>query len=285
MENKKIKNRLLAFFAVPFLFTGCVSLVEKAGRAIDGSAFEEKTIAVYKTPIDAGTAIEIREVQNKAGQHSVIIAPAEYPALILRGSIPDETGEFYLTAMDYLGGNSHGWNEYRLELSGSGTLSTGEKSALFFIHPEIEAVQIVSGRIRRFDTRITGNEALTNLNNRRERILALAEWMNGYKEAAEESGLKDFEKYWKPLLFPELVYKSKRPEGWQREGDQWQRTEDIRWNTSYTERLFPELLRGIRDSGTMLRDWEEALDWLYITYNRDRIIERFSKETFLERVK
>jgi hypothetical protein len=260
--------------------------MEKSGRVLDGSAFAEKTVAVYRTEKKSrrSSGIELQEMQNKAGERSVIITLDKFPAIKLRGSYPDENGEFHLSSLDYLGGNTNGWNEYRLEISGAGNMTPGETSLSFSIYDEIETLQISSGKIRRFDTRLTGTEALASLNNRHERIVAIAEWMKGYgtPPAADK---KAFEKYWEPVLFPELVSRSKRPADWQREGDQWIRAEDILWNTSYTERVFPELLREIRNSGTMLRDWEEALEWLFVEYEWDRITETLSQETVLSKVK
>jgi len=282
-----VKLPIMAFVAAPLLLAGCVSIVEGAGRALDGSAFAEKKIAVYRTVKKSKTSdgIELREMQDKAGERSVVITLDQFPTIKIRGSAPDDAGEFSLTRLDYLGGNSQGWNEYSMDIYGQGTLALGETSAALAIPDAVETVQITWGRIRRYDTRITGNEALTNLRNRHERILALTEWMASQDGSPEGINLKDFEQHWKPIMFPELVSRKTQPDGWQMEGDQWNRAEDIRWNTSYTERAFPELLRTIRDSGTMLRDWEEALDWIYYAYEWDRILERLAAETVLGRVK
>ncbi|MCL1837129.1 MAG: hypothetical protein FWG46_06250 [Treponema sp.] len=274
MKNVFVLALVVAFFA------GCASLVDKAGQALDGSAFEEKKIAVY-----SAADMELWEMQNKAGEHSLIIFLNRFPAMKIRTAMPDASGDFNVTALDYLGGNPHGWNEYRLELFGQGTASLGGTSASIAIPGDIEPVQIAWGRIRRYDTRITGNEALTNLRNRRERILALCEWMNSLPNLPELAGRPEFETYWKPLLFPEMVAKKKRPAGWEQKSDIRVKAEDIRWNTGYTERVFPELLAPIRNSGTMLRDWEEALDWIYMEYEWERIKERLSQETLLMRKK
>jgi hypothetical protein len=282
-----MRKGLFGFFVcslVSLWCLGCVSLMEKTGKALDGSAFAEKKIAVYRT-----TGMELWEVQNKAGQRSVCIALQEFPTMLIRGSVPNEEGEFYLTSLDYLGGNTYGWNEYRLDLSGYGQLVLNGQTATLSISDEIESVQISAGRIRRYDTRITGTEAITYLRNRRERILSLTEWMNApsAEGAPEKKSIShgDFEKHWKPLLFPELVSKKNRPRDWQQEGDKWVRAEDIRWNAGYTERTFPEELRVIRDSGTMLRDWEEALEWIYLEYEWGRLTGQLSNETVLHRAK
>jgi hypothetical protein len=49
--------------------------------------------------------------------------------------------------------------------------------------------------------------------------------------------------------------------------------------------LFPEELREVRNSATMLRDWEEALDWIYNEYELDRIQETLAMETVLQKKK
>jgi hypothetical protein len=307
-EEKALKNfGKLTFFVLTGVFLpllwGCATLVEKTGRFLDGSTRAEKRIAVYRTGGKGGNGMGITEVRNKAGTYSVIITMEQFPAIQIRGSAPDENGVFHLTSMDYLGGSTHGWNEYRLDLVAEGRLVLNETTATLSIPDEIITVEIESGRIRRFDTRITGGEALTSLNNRRERIRALSEWMNAPSEEVtlseegeppdEEASetvtpylsRDDFESLWKPVLFPELVSKKKRPQGWRQEGDKRVNAEDIRWNTGYTERVFPEELRNIRNSGTMLRDWEEAFEWIYVEYSWNYITELLSQETVLSRTK
>jgi len=276
------------------LWGSCSSLVEKTGQALDGSAFAEKPIAVYRAAArgarrdageDFGGIMEIREMRNKAGESSVVITLEQFPAMNIRGTAPDGQGEFQLVALDYRGGNVHGWNEYRLNLAGSGNLVLGETTATLSVPGEIETVGIASGRIRRYDTRITGTEALSSLRNRHERILALAQWLNSRENPPPFNSLDAFEEYWKPVLFPETVKKKKRPADWRQEDDQWARAENIRWNTSYTGRVFPEILRPVRNSGTMLRDWEEAVEWIYLEYEWSRIGELLARETLFDRKK
>ncbi|MCL1931695.1 MAG: hypothetical protein FWF55_07755 [Treponema sp.] len=262
------------------LCAGCASLMEKAGRTLDGSGRAEKKIAEYRSP-----ALTLQQMRSKTGEDSLLITAEHFPALKIRANAPNEQGDFTITALDYLGSSPHGWNEYRIELSGTGNLVLGETTATLSIADEIETVGITDGRIRRYDTRISGTEALTNLRNRRERLLSLAEWINDPENPhAQECGSqKEFERYWKPILFPEVTKKNMRPEGWQQEGDRQVRAEDIRWNAGYTERIFPEALRPIRDSGTMLRDWEEAIDWIYIECEWNRITETLLGETVLHK--
>jgi hypothetical protein len=62
------------------------------------------------------------------------------------------------------------------------------------------------------------------------------------------------------------VSKKKRPPEWKEENALWVRAEDVNWNAAYTESLLPEDLRILRDSGSLLRDWEEAFDWICFEY-------------------
>jgi hypothetical protein len=264
-----------------------VSLVEKAGQALDGSAFAEKKTAVYRARKDEGAAadIELWEMRSKTGERSLVISLEQFPAMRLRLSAPDAEGGFFLSSLDYLGGSVSGWNEYRLDISGAGKLALGETFAALSIPEAPEPVQISGGKIHRYDTRITGSEALTLLRNRRERILALTEWMREREDAPRALDRDDFEDYWKPVIFPEMVSKKKRPAAWEQEGDTRVKAEDIRWNTGYTARVFGEQLGAVRNSGTLLRDWEEALEWIYLEYEWETITALLAQEIILKRTK
>jgi hypothetical protein len=259
--------------------------VEKAGRLLDGSAFAEKSLSRYQTAkTGSGPAdLEVRELVDRGGNVSLLISLKEFPAVRLRGSDPLGDGGFYFTRLEYLGGNAAGWNEFTLELSGAGSFARSEGAATLAFSAFPEAVQISSGKIRRNETRITGTEALTSLRHRHERILALTGWMRDRGGPAFQDQ-KSFDSYWRPLLLPETVSAKKRPPEW-KTGGQWVWAEDLRWNVSYTQALLPEELWPLRGSGALLRDWEEALDWIYFEYSRGKLEEYFSGEIILQRVK
>jgi hypothetical protein len=287
MLKSDIRSSLmtLLFPLVIIILSSCVSVMEKIGQALDGSAFKEKTLAVYKAAgnYNFQSDIKLSVVENKNEEKSIIITIEKFPMIKLVGSFPDENGVFFVTTLEFLAGSTHGWNEYSLELAGTGTLKL-EDTVILNIE-EIEIVQISSGRIQRYDTRIIGSDALSSLRNRRERIISTIVWMSSLEYAPQEQTIDDFEKYWKPLLFPEIVSKKKKPSGWLQEGDQFIRAEDISWNTSYTERIFPEELRPVRDAGTLLRDWEEALRWIYLEHEWERIADSLSREIVLQKIR
>ena len=282
---EKILKRVTLIFITAFLLSACIGIMEKTGQVLDGSAFDEKTVSRYKASKKDGTPtdVEMLITQNDSYAHFILISMPDFPMMKLRASYPEQDGTFLLISLEYLAGNTHGWNEYTLDLLGEGSLSFSGSTILGAL--EMEKIQISKGRIHRYDTRITGNEALLALRNRKDRINAAVNWMKSVQNTPDFSRIDDFEKYWKPILFPEMVSKKKRPKNWQQENDIFKRADDINWNNGYTERTFSEELHPVRDSGTMLRDWEEALPWIYMDYYWENILKLFTNEIVFTKIK
>jgi hypothetical protein len=296
---------LFVFSMLIFLFTaGCSTVMQKTGEFIDGSAFAEKKAAVYRTggkkqrreempAIGSGAGILVEQIRRKSGEEFIALGFEALPSLRLLGSIPDAEGNFSLASLEFLCPNVSGWNEFSMEMSGTGILRLGPggETAVLRLNGETEALDITSGRIRRKSARITGDQAVTLLRNRQERISVLAEWMHEAEGGSNQGDFvnqEEFEEYWEPILFPEVVKAKKRPPEWTGEtaGDApWVRGGDVRWNTAYTGAIFPEELRPVRNSGTLLRDWEEAAAWVFLQYEWNRIITSLEKNIELTRVK
>ena len=290
MRRKKSRNKnhslpLLIILGLAVLCSGCSSLVNLGGRALDGSAFREKTHARYRSlsPGSLGE-IEVREVRGKGGDPCLTISPGLIPALVFMGSAP-EAGEFRLDSLRFLSSNITGWNEFTRGLSGGGVFRVEGNRATLRLEGPVEPLDITGGKIRQKDTRIIGDQALQALRNREERIAALIQWMYSREKVPVFTGQGSFEKYWKPILFPELVSPGKRPKTWNETGAVWTKGEDVRWNVTYTESLFPEELYKLRNSGTLLRDWEEAASWIYLEYEWDQIVMFLGEEIQLIKVK
>jgi hypothetical protein len=279
----------LLFLGWVLLNNGCVSLAEAGGRVLDGSAFAEKTLAVYRE--EGGTQVD--RLRDKAGQEFIAIRTGAMPNLRIRGSLPDGEGDFFVHSLEFLSPNLSGWNEFTLELSGSGSFvegysAGGAQTAVLQLRAPPETLDISEGKLRRGSARLGGDQALTALRNRRERIAVLARWMK------EQSGLPAFadqaafESYWKPLLFPELFKPKDRPSAWARanvDSGDWVLGEDIRWSAAYTQALFPEDLWPVRNSGTLLRDWEEAAPWMRLEFEWDAIVQFLCGKIELTKIK
>ena len=281
------------FFLFAFLLVGCTSLIQKGGEALEGKVFTPKPLELYSSNGGKTEAkIELKEMPGKDGENFIEITNGQWPGLVLRGSAPGIDGSFHLTEAHILSPHVSGWNELNYELLGSGNFLSGrETGGVLRIEEAPERVQVSSGKIRLKSRRLTGNTALVALRNRRERILSLTEWMGKWQEKAGNlihfDNQKEFDEYWKSLLFPELVSANKRPQNYSSidAGDaEWNRADGVRWNLAYTKSIFPEALWEFRNSGALLRDWEEALPWIFMEYSWEAIISTFNNKT-LKKIK
>lgn len=278
-------KKYFGLFAVLVFWGGCSTLVQKSGDFLDGRG--GKTLETYRsTEKDKKIRTAVRRVlldegnEGNSGNEILEIENAALPGFRLRSTLPLENGTIEFTSLEFLSSHYSGWNEFTLELFGTGSFTAGGNTALLKIEEAPERVQLKAGRIRLKESRFAADEALVSLRNRRERILALTEWMRSLEgvpaftgqEAGQEAGQKAFEAYWKPRLFPELVSKKKRPPEWSAAGGDFAWADSVRWNRDYTRRVFPEGLREYRDSAALLRDWEEGAAWIYLEYAWDSII-------------
>jgi hypothetical protein len=269
----------------------CASIAETGGRILDGSFFSEKKLASYREKPGEGICFD--RVRRKNGQEFIAIRLDSMPNLRINGTLPDGNGDFYLTSLDFLSPNVTGWNEFSMELSGNGSFACGGASqpgAVLQLKGPVETLDINRGKIRRGDSHITGVQAITALHNRRERITVIVQWMKEQPGLPDFTDQDEFENYWKPILFPEIVKEKLRPTAWtttysSMEQDSWIFGEDIKWNSVYTEAVFSEALRPVRNSGTLLRDWEEASAWIYFEFEWERIVESLSEKIELEQIK
>jgi hypothetical protein len=258
-------------FAGLVFLSGCSTLVQKSGELLDGG--RGKTLETYRsTEKDKKTRTQVRKVLTGEGNEILEIENAALPGFRLRSTPPLENGTIEFSSLEFLSSHYFGWNEFSLELFGTGSFTTGRNGAFLKIREAPERVQLKEGRIRLKESRLASDEALASLRNRRERILALTEWMKDMDGVPVFDGREAFETYWKPRLFPELVSKKERPPEWSAGDGEFVRADSVRWNKDYTRRVFPERLWGYRDSAALLRDWEEGSAWIYLEYAWDSII-------------
>jgi hypothetical protein len=270
-------RKIFLVFAVVFL-GGCSTLVQKSGEFLDGG--RGKTLELYRsTEKDKKTRTEVRRVLA-GGEEFLEIENAALPGFRLRATLPLEDGVIEFTSLEFLSSHPFGWNEFTLELFGEGSFTAAGNTALLRIEEAPERVQLTAGRISLKESRLAADEALRSLRNRRERILALTEWMKGQDGLPAFAGQGAFEAYWKGRLFPELVSKKERPPEWSAAGNDFVRADSVNWNRDYTRRVFPEGLWEYRDSAALLRDWEEGAAWIYLEYAWDSIFASFEEIKF-----
>jgi hypothetical protein len=280
------KTAIVVLTYVCLVLSACMSLNEKAGKIIDGSAFAEKTAASYRS--ENGTLLS--EIRFKDGRIALkLTVPAE-PALAFYLLPAGETGSYTLSFCTFFASSIRGWNEFTLDLSGTGHFEGKERYRLML--ENIEETGISSGRIRAGENRLSGDGALYALRNRKDRIEAVAAWMkkNARADPPEFQNEKEFDAWWKPVLLPEVTAKRKRPAdytagaGALSGADGWIRAEDVKWNAAWSAG-FPEDIAMLRNTGALLRDWEEALLWIYLSYRWEGIINSITGELYFEKTK
>jgi hypothetical protein len=264
-------KKIFLVAAVLVFFGGCSTLVQKSGDFLDGAG--GKTLETYRsTEKDKNLRTTVRRVFIDEGDEILEIENAALPGFRLRAALPKENGTIEFTSLEFLSSHRFGWNEFTLELFGEGSFTAQGGTASLGIEKAPERVQLQKGRISLKESRLASGAALSSLRNRRERILALTEWMGSLEGVPAFAGQKAFEAYWKPRLFPELVSKKKRPPEWSAGDGDFAGADSVRWNRDYTRRVFPEGLWEYRNSAALLRDWEEGAAWIYLEYAWDSII-------------
>lgn len=144
----------------------------------------------------------------------------------------------------------NGWTEATFVVDGRFDLERRGAAYRILVEsaPEIDGPSAAT--IRYFDQYLGGKAALEQFTDRWDRIEAYANFLRSrYGDAWPRS-----ERSLERLLFPE-IYGYRTPPAARHasvEGD------GVRWNSDYTRAVFPKELQPIRDSGTMLRDWEES---------------------------
>lgn len=248
-------------------FTSCRILsgvADKGGGLLDGSAFAEKNVEKF-TSEDKRLVFRLFTASDGTRQCSFVLR--DVPLVRFYGTHPNEAGAFLITRVRFISSNPDGWLEGDLTAQGSGSFVKVEGGkAEFFIDGDVVLGALTAGAIRFSDRRLHGESALSELESRKERVLALIGWMREQNAPFFETQ-KDFEAHWRPILLPETVKPKLRPARYTElsadPAAAFAEAEGYKWNTAYTRELLPDTLRPLRDSGTLLRDWEEASAWLY----------------------
>jgi hypothetical protein len=228
---------------------------------------------------------------DEDGDPQARISSSLIPSLTFIGDlIPRDEGgaDIYLTALELFANWANGWTDGRYEASGRLVLLPAENGPTddaaantagsdtpippgryeLRLEDPPKLWSVVDGEIRYYDAYYRGDDGVAKVRARVDRLQAFAAFLREQSDAPAfypelRRGTPErpsFREETRPLLFPELTGEE-LPEGPVEIGA------DIPWSTTYTDETFPERLRPLRDSGTMFRDYEEALELFYSFYN------------------
>ncbi len=209
------------------------------------------------------------------GQEVIIKSPylgtnvQVYGTLVEKTS-PDLGYTVELTHLDYFQNWAQGWTEGTFQIAGELDLtSAGGEWTIKTLGP-VEILSPQKALIRYKDTYLSGDQALTALRDRWNRITTALEgqpmdrfWSEsarGQMNWLPPSFQPRFEQNAGSHYFPEIYG---YPQNYQTLGP-WVDGESILWDQGYTQSTFPENLQEVRNTGTLYRDWEEGLGLWYL---------------------
>lgn len=232
---------ICAALAICVLFSACATFHAKESWKAKGEALPRGLL------VEIGSDSEFR------------IRGGELEGAVLKGQARRDGESWALTIekMDYFGNWAEGWTEASFEAEGELSLRPSLDAWTMDVArvPAIE--KPVSASIRLNGDYYSGETALGLFSRRWDRIQAVAEVLKlRFPGASFEND--GFERGVRAFLFPEIYGYGQAGAPAPKPGHKTKLGESIRWDVEYSASAFPEALREIRNSGTMLRDFEEG---------------------------
>ena len=237
--------------------------------------------------IERGLTVEL--MPPETGSESVRIRGDSIEGATFTGSarLTADGRILSLTAMRWFSNWANGWTEAHLPVTGELLLSPhGREWSLSVVQPP-RLGDPVAASIRYFDDYLSGERGREEFAHRWDRILAVVsvlkqrlqerwfEYTAAPWQPGRPSQAMSFEEAARKFLFPELYGYADPPPRDSRSV----RSESISWNVDYTAANFPENLHAVRNSGTMLRDFEECPGLWRLAYCLDELWGRRIGET------
>lgn len=211
---------------------------------------------------------------------------------------PEGSGEIRLsfTRLYQFMNWEHGWSEYQQNVLANFSLKYDSDGWHMTLVEPAELADFQEAAIKNGEKILRGDRALSIIRNRNDRIEALVAFAAERipAEASTKGEVWSIQKSWvgpsfkndlKTFLFPELIDRKLRPSPWKEPISHNNYAEGIHWNRDYSEALLPVNLVEIRQSGTLLRDWEEALAMIYARWRWPSTIDMLTTGVTLQRVK
>jgi hypothetical protein len=237
--------------------------------------------SLHSAPNGGNATLTIYSENN--GNRAFRLAGAYPSSAALTGTATGNDNSGYtltVTELEWFSNWVDGWTEAKflasgsISVAGTGANDKPQRDRARALSP-VAPIAIESpswAKIRYRDTIIDPDTATGQLANRWDRVVAitifLAEKNITYSGTGKDA-LRDFETNARKILFPELYG---YPEGSTKgAGKESALAEGVSWDTAYTLAAFPEELRAIRDSGTILRDWEEGFE-LFLLASRQNAV-------------
>jgi len=215
------------------------------------------------------------------------------PSLTISGvtdGFTDNRIKIEVLQLSFLSNWPNGWTEGVYEASGIITLNQKNGTWISSVEDPFTIWDIKKGEIRYYDTYYLKDDGLKKVRNRFDRIKEVTRYLKAERQFPAFIGNKTKKTIYgksmnnivTPFLFPETVnfqklqdtktlpkeFSEKTSAG---SNPSYTRGAEITWRTDYTDAVFPENLKQLRNSGTLWRDYEETPGLFLSLYNLEHI--------------
>jgi len=270
------------------------------------TVFSCKTIAQYTSTkkyviTDSSKAPEttLSIKQTKKGKKYAELSSPLLGWSTLRGQIKNEqNGDliFEINEIRLFGSWPNGWTEGICEAYGKILFKKNGNSYLTKVVNELEIFEIKNGGIRYLDYFYINNDGAKKVKERIDRSKQLVDFLkernfdkfygNPLKDTKYGKSIKKathiylfpetmgFNNLEKKNLLPEIYYKNAvsntdATDDKAKKKSKYKFAQGYLWNKDYTARVFPKNLHELRNTGSLWRDYEEAIQIIFTFYNID----------------
>ncbi len=213
-----------------------------------------------------------------------------YPAFFSGTLNMDASGDMVLSIdnFEYFFNWNGGWTHGKHESGGQVSFKIDQSGNIANpkLNNEVFIGDVISGQSRYSDTIYEGTRGQELLKNRVDRINAVNQFLHGLNlpdfylyDLFDKDQNISFYNATKHILFPEL-YSYLNKDYIVDLNTTFQIADSIGWNTNYTDALFPDHLKGVRNSGSIFKDYEEALKLFQILYNMETFLNSIEEQSY-----
>jgi len=277
----RIRESLLLLCFTVFLMTDCSTFTAKY-RTYERNMHRLKALSCKS---------ELTIKENGKKELTAVLRTDYLPGTAITGEIKkrDEAGNDFSFVIQKIKLSASSVKGYNFgECTASGSINFKKEGNVFesLVIEKMEVLEVLKADIRYNDYYYRGNEGKKRLQERINRITETVKFLKTGEMRKIYSNLlfktvegESFKKDISVILFPEIYgfENLKRKNLLDEDFDISELKvpndmiliDEMIWRKSYTNKIFPEILQKIRNSGSMFRDYEEALDIFFILYNLD----------------
>ncbi len=274
-RNKNIKIIVKKLFSIALVVIGMTVIPAcQTVKGVYNYARENHSVKL--------TITEDSKQVRRGRLSGTLISPAYFGGVISTDSSGDQV--LIVDEFGYFTNWFDGWTQALHEAGGSVKIELNkDRSFNIVVREELFVGEIKTAQTRYADLYYKGDRANELLRNRIARIKSVNEYLVEYgmpmffssaiyppvfSTSKSDKKQKTFFEATRSLLFPEMYPFGAVKVDYQAKST-YELADSILWNRQYSEKMFPEHLRDVRNGGSLYKDYEESIELFYVFYNLD----------------